>query len=162
MAVQAHFTSTVFQHILPAHFPALFSKSDSNYKSYNLNQHWNQILKPKLETKTKDENIGRLLNKKFKKVRPLWLINYETGFCLELDGYCKQLKLAFEYDGIQHHIYLNPFHKSKEVFNHQRREIYSSRWSPSRQPMKFCLMQQTLVCRPPQLWRDVICSGIKI
>ena len=32
----------------------------------------------------------------------------------ELDGYCKQLKLAFEYDGIQHHVYPNPFHKSKE------------------------------------------------
>ena len=59
----------------------------------------------------------RLLNQKrvgehllFKKVRPSWLINHETGFCLELDGYCKQLKLAFEYDGIQHHVYPNPFH----------------------------------------------------
>ena len=70
----------------------------------------------------------RLLNQKrvgerlrFKKVRPSWLINHETGFCLELDGYCKQLKLAFEYDGIQHHVYPNPFHKSKEEFNRQRK-----------------------------------------
>ena len=74
----------------------------------------------------------RLLNQKrvgerqlprlrFKKVRPSWLINHETGFCLELDGYCKQLKLAFEYDGIQHHVYPNPFHKSKEEFNCQRK-----------------------------------------
>ena len=47
----------------------------------------------------------RLLNQKrvgerqlprlrFKKVRPSWLMNHETGFCLELDGYCKQLKLV--------------------------------------------------------------------
>ena len=48
-------------------------------------------------------------------------MNHETGFCLELDGYCKQLKLAFEYDGIQHHVYPNPFHKSKEEFNRQRK-----------------------------------------
>ena len=67
----------------------------------------------------------RLLNQKrvgerqlprlrLKKVRPSWLKNHETGFCLELHGYCKELKLAFEYDGIQHHVYPNPFHKSKE------------------------------------------------
>ena len=58
---------------------------------------------------------------RFNKVRPSWLMNHETGFCLELDGYCKQLKLAFEYDGIQHHVYPNPFHKSKEEFNRQRK-----------------------------------------
>ena len=58
----------------------------------------------------------RLLNKKrdgerfkFKKVRPWLLINHETGFCLELDGYCEKLKFAFEYDGIQHHEYPSPF-----------------------------------------------------
>ena len=68
----------------------------------------------------------RLLNKnregerfKFRKVRPWWLMNHETGFCLELDGYCKQLKLAFEYDGIQHHEYPNPFHERE--FNRQRK-----------------------------------------
>ena len=70
----------------------------------------------------------RLLNQmrvgerlRLKKIRPSWLMNHETGFCLELDGYCKQLKLAFEYDGIQHHVYPNPFHKSKEEFNRQRK-----------------------------------------
>ena len=70
----------------------------------------------------------RLLNKnregerfKFRKVRPWWLMNHETGFCLELDGYCKQLKLAFDYDGIQHYEYTNPFHKSEREFNRQRK-----------------------------------------
>ena len=47
----------------------------------------------------------RLLNEKFKKARPSWLINHKWSFCLELDGYCKQLKLVCEYDGIQHYIY---------------------------------------------------------
>jgi hypothetical protein len=70
----------------------------------------------------------RLLNQKrdgerfkFKKVRPSWLLNHERGFCLELDGYCKQLKLAFEYDGIQHHEYPNPFHRSEREFLQQRK-----------------------------------------
>ena len=47
------------------------------------------------------------------------MVNHETGFCLELDRYCKQLKLAFEFDGIQHHEYQNLFHKSEREFNRQ-------------------------------------------
>ena len=62
----------------------------------------------------------KLLDEKFKKVRPYFLLNNETGFCLEFDGYCKQLKLAFEYDGIQHHEYPNLFHRSKREFLQQR------------------------------------------
>jgi len=57
----------------------------------------------------------------FKKVRPWWLVNHETGYCLELEGYCKQLKLAFEYDGIQHYEYPNPFHRSEREFLQQRK-----------------------------------------
>ena len=58
---------------------------------------------------------------RFKNVKPSWLTNHETGFCLEIDGYCEELKLEFEYYGIQHHVYPNPFHKSKEEFNRQRK-----------------------------------------
>jgi len=36
---------------------------------------------------------------------------------LELDGYCEELKMAFEYDGEQHFKYPNWFHnKSQEAF----------------------------------------------
>ena len=41
----------------------------------------------------------------FKNVRPWWPLNHETGFCLDLDEHCKELKIAFEYNGIQHHEY---------------------------------------------------------
>ena len=37
-----------------------------------------------------------------KQHRPDWL-KYITGCNLELDYYCKELKLAFEYNGIQHY-----------------------------------------------------------
>ena len=63
------------------------------------------------------ENIFK---EKFPNVRPLWLMNHETGFLLELDGYCQSLKLAFEYDGIQHYEYPNLFHRNQTEFNRQR------------------------------------------
>ena len=55
------------------------------------------------------ENI---FNEKFPNVRPSWLINHQTGFLLELDGVCDTLNLAFEFDGIQHNEYPNPFHQT--------------------------------------------------
>ena len=62
-----------------------------------------------------------ILGEKFPNVRPSWLLNKETGCRLELDGYSQKLKLAFEYDGIQHHKYPNPFHRDLNDFNRQRK-----------------------------------------
>lgn len=38
---------------------------------------------------------------KFKKTRPKWLRN-SRGYQMEIDGYCPELKIGFEYQGIQH------------------------------------------------------------
>ena len=62
-----------------------------------------------------------ILGEKFPNVRPSWLLNKKTGYRLELDGYCPKLKLAFEYDGIQHHKYPNPFHRDLRDFHSQRK-----------------------------------------
>lgn len=43
----------------------------------------------------------RLLGKTFRKLRPSWLM--VDGKRLELDGYCPELKLAFEHNGLQHY-----------------------------------------------------------
>ena len=56
----------------------------------------------------KSEKICRevfevLFNRLFPKTRPAWLINPGTRRRLELDGYCKELGLAFEYNGEQHY-----------------------------------------------------------
>ena len=51
--------------------------------------------------------------KKFPKVR-----NPKTNRCLELDGYNHKLKLR--YDGYQHYIYPNKFHKSYKQFLYQK------------------------------------------
>ena len=48
-------------------------------------------------------------------------MNHRTGFLFEWDGFCDTLKLAFEYDGIQHHEYPNPFYQTYKEFEGQRR-----------------------------------------
>ncbi len=55
---------------------------------------------------SKSEEIARttfeqLFDFPFPKVRPKWLKNVR-GYQMEIDGYCKELKIGFEYQGIQH------------------------------------------------------------
>ena len=50
----------------------------------------------------------------FPKSNPKWLKG------LELDGYCKELGLAFEYNGIQHYEWVKYFHKLKQDFLNQQ------------------------------------------
>jgi hypothetical protein len=65
------------------------------------------------------ENKYHLL---FPKASPKWL----NG--LQLDGYCNRLKLAFEYNGIQHYKFFPLFHKTKEDFkNQQNRDILKNK-----------------------------------
>ena len=56
-----------------------------------------------------------LFNEKFKKIRPTWLNR------LELDGYSDSLKIAFEYDGMQHYKFIKFFHKTKNEFKNRRK-----------------------------------------
>lgn len=65
------------------------------------------------------EIFERLFNRSFPSVRPPFLKNPVTGQNLELDGYCESLKLAFEYDGIQHSKYNKHFHRNSDEFIYQ-------------------------------------------
>lgn len=56
---------------------------------------------------------------RFLKVRPLWLRN-ERGNVMELDGYAPELKLAFEYQGLQHYKWERFFHESVSAFNERQ------------------------------------------
>jgi len=60
------------------------------------------------------EFFEQLLKKKFPSTRPSWLRN-NRGNKMELDGYCRELKLAFEHQGKQHYSYRKWF-MSKEEF----------------------------------------------
>jgi len=58
-----------------------------------------------------------LTGKAYPTIRPNWLRNPETGRKLELDGYCADLRSAFEYNGKQHYEYPNAFHKTRMDFD---------------------------------------------
>jgi hypothetical protein len=55
----------------------------------------------------------------FRTIRPPFLRNPATGHNLELDCYNEGKKIAAEYNGIQHYVYPNRFHKTEEEFRAQ-------------------------------------------
>jgi len=65
----------------------------------------------------------------FNKARPDFLRNTVTGGLhnLELDCYSDTLRLAVEYNGIQHYKYVPFFHKNKEAFLNQKYRDYMKR-----------------------------------
>jgi len=98
-----------------------FLKPDSVYNGIVIDT---SILKGKRE-KTKGvykneekcrEIVESIYNLPFKKVRPNFLKNPKTGRNLELDMYNDQLKIAIEYNGIQHRTYAPYFHKSYDDY----------------------------------------------
>lgn len=67
------------------------------------------------------EIMGKIYGSKFISMRPDWLKNPETGRNLELDCYNEDLKIAVEYNGIQHYAFPNYFHKSEKEFEDQKK-----------------------------------------
>lgn len=65
--------------------------------------------------------LQKIFNKPFIKSRPDFLRNPVTGgiFNLELDCYNEKLKLAVEYNGVQHYKYIPYFHNNKDAFRNQ-------------------------------------------
>jgi hypothetical protein len=64
--------------------------------------------------------LERIFGVPFPKVRPQFLTNPTTGRRLELDCYAESLKIACEYQGIQHSVFPNPFHSTIEQFRAQQ------------------------------------------
>jgi len=66
--------------------------------------------------------LERITRRRFAKARPDFLRNPVTGgdFNLELDCFNPELRLALEYNGVQHYKYVPYFHKNKEAFLNQK------------------------------------------
>lgn len=65
--------------------------------------------------------MEKIYGLKFTKVKPKWLTNPETDYPLELDCYNKDLRMAVEYNGIQHYVWPNFTNQSKDKFISQLR-----------------------------------------
>jgi len=86
----------------------------------------NAVFTAQMNQESKGEMITRramerLFGKAFIRVRPNFLRNPETGANLELDGYNEELKIAFEYNGIQHYSFPGGRVKTEEDFKKQLR-----------------------------------------
>jgi hypothetical protein len=103
-----------------------------DYKPWNSDNVLNKIKKDILDIDISNEKPKRQKNEErcreifqdifkqpFAKIRPDFLKNKKSGKNLELDGYNKDLKLAFEYQGAQHYNFTPYFHKTQEHFADQ-------------------------------------------
>ncbi|MDD4931377.1 MAG: hypothetical protein PHG66_04520 [Candidatus Colwellbacteria bacterium] len=102
----------------------LFKKRDGEYTGISIDTSVLQKkpLLPKGTYKNEErcrEIIQSIYNLPFKKVRPEFLKNPKTGRNLELDMYNEGLKIAVEYNGIQHRTYAPYFHKSPDDYQNQ-------------------------------------------
>lgn len=84
-------------------------------------------------------------NSLFIKDRPRWLKNPKTGFCLELDGYCRDKSLAVEYNGEQHYNWNHYYNNySKKKYEEQRERDETKVKICKRQGVKLIVVPYTV------------------
>lgn len=66
-------------------------------------------------------SLEEIFNKPFTRIRPDFLKNPETGYNLELDCYNDEVKIACEYNGVQHYVFPNYTGMSYDEFIKQVR-----------------------------------------
>jgi hypothetical protein len=74
---------------------------------------------PKKNERKCREIFEKLYNKPFTSQRPNFMKRRINNKNLELDGYNHELRIAFEYNGVQHYKYSPLFHKTRDDFNKQ-------------------------------------------
>lgn len=97
----------------------LFLPSKNQEKNYKNSE---KKIKPDSKGEIECRKVmEKIFNAPFPKDRPNILRNPVTeNFNMELDCYNSELKIACEYNGIQHYKFTPFFHKSKEAFYNQK------------------------------------------
>jgi hypothetical protein len=101
--------------------PDLVGKIKQNPHEWGSMENYIDPCRPEIRWKSEQKArdiIQEITGRLFPKVRPLWMPG-PRGPPLELDGYCEDLMLAFEYQGIQHYIEVKFFHRADGDFDYQ-------------------------------------------
>jgi len=72
---------------------------------------WCPICSQRLNERICRHYFEAMFGREFPSLRPKWLVT-SRGTRLELDGYCEELNLAFEYNGIQHYASIKFFNST--------------------------------------------------
>lgn len=75
---------------------------------------WCQICSLGLSERICRAYFETIFGKKFPKVKPQWL-NNAKGNKMEIDGYCRELALGFEYHGQQHYLESHFYHSTRSL-----------------------------------------------
>lgn len=75
---------------------------DATYQNVIYNHSWCPYCSSSFSENICRQYLELLFGKPFAKLRPSWLINYNKRV-MELDGYCQELGIAFEHQGMQHY-----------------------------------------------------------
>lgn len=91
-----------------------------SWNSFNTGRRCNICVHPKKRENNCRDIFERITGKKFPTKRPKWLRDFGDRNPLELDGYCEELRIAFEYDGESHFI---PIYGEKELEKQKKRDL---------------------------------------
>ncbi len=101
------------------------------------------------------EYFEQIFQKPFPKVRPLWLKNKNGR--MELDGYCKDLKIAFEHHGRQHYTTKTLFNKHKSNLLDRKQSDKIKRKICSRFGVRLIVIPEVISRTPlPQLQKKIL------
>lgn len=115
---------------------------EATYTNMVIRNHWcPECGKRNLSEKRTRLIFERFFGKLFPSVKPTWNINPWTNKLLELDGYCQEFNVAFEYDG-EHHFETTRGKKKKDLTYQQFKDY---------QKQKNCIKQGVLLINIPYI-----------
>lgn len=108
------------------------------------------------------EILEELTNKKWPSCRPDWLRSQQTGYNLEIDCYCEELKVGFEYMGAQHYKIGKKYVKNEnQLVDVQKRDLEKLTLSKTAGITLIRIDGTAYTCRKKDQMRDHIISRLQ-